>query len=57
MVSIKSKPSVLDFAIWSVLENKKYASSHLNIGSLKTAMDEVSNKMFEEFILKACKLF
>ena len=33
------------------------ATSHPNIGSLKTAFEEEGNKMSEEFILKAGKLF
>ena len=36
---------------------KKNTTSHPNIVSLRTAIDEKWNKMFEEFILKACKLF
>ena len=47
----------LDYAIWSVLENKTNTSSHRNIGSLKTAIEEEWNKMTEEFTLKACKSF
>ena len=43
----------LDYAIWGVLENKTNANSHLNIDSLKTAIEEEWNKMSEEFILKA----
>ena len=39
------------------LENKINATSHLNIGSLKTAIEGEWNKMFEEFILKACQSF
>ena len=46
-----------DYAIWGVLENKTNATSHPNIGSLKTAFEEEWNKMSEEFILKACKSF
>ena len=45
----------LDYAIWGVLENKTNATSHPNIGSLKTATEEEWNKMSEELILKACK--
>ena len=30
----------LDYATWSVLENKTNATSHPNIGSLKTALGE-----------------
>ena len=45
----------LDYALWDVLENKTNATSHSNIGSLKTANKEEWNKMFEEFILNACK--
>ena len=40
----------LDYTIWGVLEYKTNAASHPNI-------EEVWNKMSEEFILKACKLF
>ena len=47
----------LDYTIWSVLEKKTNATSYRNIGSLKTALAEEWNKMFEEFILKACKSF
>ena len=47
----------LDYAIWSVLENKANATPHPNIGLLKTAIEEDCNKMPEEFILKACKSF
>ena len=49
--------NLLDYAIWGVLENKTNATSHLNIGSLKTANKEKWNEMSEEFILKACKSF
>ena len=44
----------LDYAIWDVLENKTNATSHPNIGLLKTATED---QMSEEFILKVCKLF
>ena len=47
----------LDYAIWGVLENKTNATSHSNIGLLKTAIEEEWNKMSKEFILKACKSF
>ena len=47
----------LDYAIWSVLENKTNATSYRNIGSLKTAIEEKWNKMSGEFILKVCKSF
>ena len=47
----------LDYAIWGISENKTNATSHPNIGSLKTATEEECNKMSEEFILKACKSF
>ena len=40
------------------LKNKKTnATSHPNIGSFKTAIEEEWHKMSEEFILKACKSF
>ena len=44
----------LDYAIWGILENKTNATSHPNIASLKTAIEEEWNKMSEEFILKTC---
>ena len=44
-------------AIWSIFENKTNGTSHPNIGSLKTAIEEEWNKMPEEFILKVCKSF
>ena len=47
----------LDYAIWGVLENKTNTTSHPNIGSLKTAIEEERNKMSKEFILKICKSF
>ena len=47
----------LDYAIWSILENKTNATSHPNIGSLKTPIEEEWNKMSEEFILNTCKSF
>ena len=47
----------LDYAIWVVLENKTNATSHPNIGSLKTAIEEECNKMSKEFILKVYKSF
>ena len=46
-----------DYALWGILENKTNATTHPNIGLLKTAIEEELNKMSEEFILKACKLF
>ena len=47
----------LDYAIWGVLENKTNATSHQNIGSLKTAIEKKWNQISGEFILKACKSF
>ena len=47
----------LDYDIGRVLEDKTNATSHRNIGSLKTAIEKEWNKMSEEFILNACKLF
>ena len=47
----------LDYAIWRVLENQINATSHPNIGSLKSATEKEWNKMSEEFILKAYKSF
>ena len=48
---------LLDYIVSGVLENKTNASSHPNIGSLKTAIEEEWNKMSEEFILKVRKSF
>ena len=39
-----------------ILENKGNATSHANIGSLKSAIKEEWNKTSEELILKPCKL-
>ena len=47
----------LDYTKWGILENKTNATSHPNIGLLKTAIEEEWNKMSEEFILKVCKSF
>ena len=47
----------LDYNIWGVLENKTKATFYQNIGSLKTAIEEVWNKMSEKFIMKICKSF
>ena len=49
--------NLLDYTIWGVLENKTNATSHPNIGSLKTSIKEEWNKMCEEFILKTCRSF
>ena len=35
----------LYYAMWGVLENKANATSHPNIGSLKTAIEEEYNEM------------
>ena len=37
----------LDYAIWGILENKTNATSHPNICSLKTAIEEKWNEMSE----------
>ena len=37
---------LLYWTLWGVLENKTNATSHSNIGSLKTAIEEEWNKMF-----------
>ena len=47
----------LDDAIWDVFKNKTNATSHPNIGSLKTAIVEELNKMSEKYNLQASKLF
>ncbi len=44
----------LDYTIGGLFENKTNATSHPNIDSLKTVIEEEWNKMSEEFILKAC---
>ena len=49
--------NIPDYDRGSVLENKTHATSHSNIGSLKTASGEEWNKISEEFILRTCKLF
>ena len=54
MASIKPR---LDYAIWGILENKTNAKPHLNIRSLKTAIEEEWNNICKEFISKACKSF
>ena len=51
------KPPPPDYGMLGVLKNKTNATSHRNIGSLKTAIEEEWNKMSEDFILKACKRF
>ena len=40
-----------------ILENKTNATSHWNIGLLKTDIEEEWNKMSEKSILEVCKLF
>ena len=57
MASLMPKRWPVDFAIHGVLEDKTNATSHPNIASLKTAIEEEWNKMSEEFILRACKSF
>ena len=47
----------LDYSIWGVIENKANTISYQNIGSLKIVIKNKWNKMPEEFISKACKLF
>ena len=47
----------LDYTIWGILEKKAKVTSHPNIGSLKTSIEEEWNKLSEEFIFKACKSF
>ena len=53
--SLDLKP--LNYVIFNCILNKTKATSHLNIGSLKTAIEKEWNKMSEEFILKPCKWF
>ena len=54
-LSLERNP--FDYTIWGVWESKTNTTSHSNIGSLKTAIEEEWYKMSEEFILKVCKLF
>ena len=54
---IKRDLNPLYYGIWDIYENKTTATSHPSIGSLKSAIEKEWNKMFEEFILKACKSF
>ena len=54
---LNSDCNILVYAIWGILENKTNVTFHSNIGLLKTAIEEEGNKMSEDFILKACKLF
>ena len=49
--------NLLNYAIWSVLENKTNATSHPNIDVFKSAVEEEWNKMSEEFILTVFKSF
>ena len=56
-IKLRPSPHPLAYTIWGILENNTNATSHPNIGSLKTAIEEEWNEMSEEFILKACNLF
>ena len=47
----------LDYITWGILEKKTNATSHPNIGSFTTAIEEEWNKMSVESTLKACKSF
>ena len=47
----------LEYVTWGILENETNTTSHPNIGSLKTAIEEEWNKMSQEFILKTRKSF
>ena len=46
-----------DYAIRRILETKIYSTSHPNIGSLKTVVEEEWNKVCKKFIFKAYKSF
>ena len=39
-ITLSPDSNHLDYAIWGVLENKTNATSHPNIGSRKTAIEE-----------------
>ena len=47
----------LDYVILDVLGNKTNTTSHQNVGSLDTAIEEEWNNMSEKYILKVCKSF
>ena len=47
----------LDYAIWGILGKKTDATSHPNIGSLKTTFEEELNNISEKHILKVYKSF
>ena len=40
------------YAVWGILENETNTTSHPNIGSLKTAIEEKWNKMSENLFQK-----
>ena len=46
-----------DYTMWNVFENKTNATTHPNIGPLKTGIEEEWNKISEDFILKTCTSF
>ena len=54
---LSSDHNPFDYVLWDLFENKTNATSHSNIGLLKTAIEEEWNKMSGEFILKVCKSF
>ena len=63
MVRLTPKPSQkisdhnpLDYTIWGILETATNSTSHPNIGSLKTAIEEEWNKMSEEFIFEGMQI-
>ena len=47
-------PNPVDYTIWDILGNRTNATK---IGSFQTIIEEEWNKISEEIILKACKLF
>ena len=49
--------NLLGYTRRGVLENKTNTTSHQNVCTFKTAIEEEWNKMSEEFISKACKSF
>ena len=58
IVSIKpDHKSLLIRLYWGVFKNKTNATSHSNIGSLKTAIEEDWNRTSQDFILKEWKSF
>ena len=52
---LRPNPNPIVYAMCGVTESQTGATSHLNIGLLKIAIEMKLNKICEEFIYKACK--